>query len=187
MITIKKMISILILISLIDCKSIQQRQNITKEQYLQRDCIKVANQSDITTIKKIYNKEVERNYLDFNKSKNEIDIILVITSYGYNITQEVRRLYINDGEKKLLNKGKITEVSKRFVDELMTSYSEITTHNLHINCTEHSSKQLSYELLFKRRGKLVFSFSTNYNVLNIDPNIANKELFFVKKFILGNS
>jgi hypothetical protein len=187
MTTIKKLISILFIVCFFNCKSITQKKDSYDEQS-KRECFKLENQQNINSIYNLYDNNVKENYLKFLNSDNEIDMILVVTTYGASINQDFFRIYEKDNKSFMSNKLKTIELKEDKLKELLSFYTFENQQGLYVNCPNFSSKAIKSEFLFKKDKNIVFAFNSNSKIENIDVELAKKEINFLNKFniIFGN-
>jgi len=176
MITIKRKVNFLIIGLMVSCNSANVDPKISKT----NDCQKFYNQDNIEFIPE--NKDAELIYLDFQNKKNNIDIIFIKTSYGYSVTQQVKRLSLNNKKGVILKNGIETEISESQINNFLNKFDSKNLKNLTINCPSYSSKQTISTLIYKNNGHILFSFSSNFDIIKLANADDGVEESFVKSF-----
>ena len=115
-------------------------------------------------------------------SNNEIDMILVVTTYGTTISQDFFRIYSKDNKSYISNKSKKIEIKEDDLKELLSFYTFENQEGLYVNCPSFSSKAIKSEFLFKKNNIIVFAFNSNSKIEDIDVELAKEEINFLNKF-----
>lgn len=183
MIIIKKLINvlpILMILFLSNCSSQEKVKYGVKK--TQNKCNTLFNKDEIK-IETFYNETVKQTYLDFIDSKNEIDIILIKSYYGYNTKQGVKRFFKNQTKILFSTNEKEKKITQKESNPLILSLAKIKMRNIQINCPVVSSSQSIYELIIKKDGILYFSLYSNKDISKISKNLSVEENNFIIEFI----
>ncbi|MFD2907395.1 hypothetical protein ACFSX9_01470 [Flavobacterium ardleyense] len=182
MITIKTITSYFFLTFLFfSCKTI--KTDLSENKITKQDCFKLYNQKQFDSISNFYDDRVEKSYSDFLKSDNNVDIILVQTSYGYDIKQEYFRLFSKNSTAFISTINYLEkELSMADLGEII-KFNNSNKKNLFINCPEKSSKSVKVEFLYKSNNNLIFTFNSNSKIEDISTDLSKDEMLFLKSYV----
>ncbi len=180
MITIRNSIFFLLSILLTNCASNNVVNGIV---YIDSsNCIKYNNNIDQNF--EIYNDTIKKAYEDFKSSKYDIDIFLITSTYGYDVSHDCMRIYAHDKKVFFQLNNKIKKIPFQDFDAFWTTYRNFKAQNLSVDCNSFSSKQTTNVFFVKKDGKIDFSFTSNVDITRLNSEISINEINFIKNFIL---
>lgn len=174
MIIIKRISLLVLTLAITSCSSQNRMYNVKHFD----ECRKSNNEAE--TQYDGSNKIIAENFNDFNTSKDkQIDIIRVISSSGYEYSEDFKRVYV-ENDKVLISDSNGTKEASNIDYKSFKSYFEKTNNNFSlVNCNRLSSKKYVYRYFVKVNNKLIMTFYANNILENIEKSLINEELKYL--------